>query len=123
MPPISAPLTETIKADICVIGAGLAGLTTALEAQRRGLEVVVLEAERVGAVEHLFTHRRLELEVFRARIAPSGRVRRSDYIAHRWVAPDALLDLAHAGATRKALTLLGVTGETSARAARRRDER
>ena len=33
------------------------------------------------------------------------------------------LDLAHAGATRKALSLLGVTGETSARAARRRDER
>ncbi len=48
LPPISAPLRQTVKADICVIGAGLAGLTTALEAQRRGLEVVVLEAERVG---------------------------------------------------------------------------
>ncbi|MCP5083416.1 MAG: FAD-binding oxidoreductase [Alphaproteobacteria bacterium] len=46
--PATGPLTATIKADICVIGAGLAGLTTALEAQRRGLEVVVLEAERVG---------------------------------------------------------------------------
>ena len=86
-----------------------------------GLEL--LDAERVGAVEHLFTHRRLELEVFRARIEPGGRVRRSGFIAHKWVAPGALLDLAHAGPTRKALSLLGVTQETSARAARKRDER
>lgn len=48
IPAASNPLRATVKADICVIGAGLAGLTTALEAQRRGQEVVVLEAERVG---------------------------------------------------------------------------
>lgn len=46
--PATGPLTKPLKADICVIGAGLAGLTTALEAQRRGLEVVVLEAQRAG---------------------------------------------------------------------------
>ncbi len=37
-----------MQADLCVIGGGFAGLTCALEAQRRGLEVVVLEAERAG---------------------------------------------------------------------------
>ncbi len=46
--PASGPLKAQVSADICVIGAGFAGLTCALEAQRRGLEVVVLEAERVG---------------------------------------------------------------------------
>ena len=35
-------------ADICVIGAGLAGLTTALELCRRGRNVTLLEAKRVA---------------------------------------------------------------------------
>lgn len=83
-----------------------------------GLEI--LEAESVGQVEHLFTHRRLTLEVFRCRLAPGGRVKRDGWIAHRWVAPVALLDLAHAGSTRKALKLLGVTEEMSARAAQKK---
>jgi glycine/D-amino acid oxidase-like deaminating enzyme len=34
--------------DVCVIGGGLAGLTTALEVARRGWSVAVLEAGRVG---------------------------------------------------------------------------
>jgi A/G-specific adenine glycosylase len=86
------------------------------------LEVVGLEihdAQPVGHVEHLFTHRKLQLEVFRCRAAPRARVRRSGFEAHRWVRPEALLDLAHAGPTRKAMTLLGVTDEESARSARR----
>ena len=72
------------------------------------------------ASQHLFTHRKLSLEVFRARLSPGGRVKRSGYTAHKWVAPEAALELAHAGPMRKAMTLLGVTDETSARAARKR---
>ncbi len=41
-------LTRAIEADVCVIGGGLAGLTVALELQRRGRETVLLEANRVG---------------------------------------------------------------------------
>jgi A/G-specific adenine glycosylase len=85
-----------------------------------GLEL--LDAEPVGAIEHLFTHRRLQLEVFRGRVAPGARVRRREFVAHRWIAPDAFLDLAHAGPTRKAMTLLGVTDQDSAREARRRSK-
>lgn len=82
-----------------------------------GLEVRGLAS--VGHVEHLFTHRRLVLEVFRTKALPAARVRRQGYTAHRWVEAASLLDLAHAGVTRKALALLGHCDETSARAARR----
>ena len=82
-----------------------------------GLEVQ--EFESVGRIEHVFTHRRLELEVFRCRAHKGERVRLDQLPAHRWIRPDKLLDLAHAGSTRKAMTLLGVTDEPSARAAGR----
>lgn len=83
-----------------------------------GLEV--RELTHAGRVEHLFTHRALCLEVFHARALPGARVRLSGYTAHRWLAPDELLALAHAGPTRKALVLLGLCEEGSARAAGRR---
>lgn len=41
-------LASTETADVCVIGGGLAGLSTALELVERGLSVVLLEGERVG---------------------------------------------------------------------------
>jgi gamma-glutamylputrescine oxidase len=41
-------LRDEISADVCVIGAGYTGLSTALALRREGLEVVVLEAEIVG---------------------------------------------------------------------------
>ena len=82
-----------------------------------GLEI--RDVQSVGQIEHLFTHRRLELDVFRCRADKGGRVRRVELQAHRWIRPIALLDLAHAGPTRKALTLFGVTNESSARAAGR----
>src|SRR4051794_7602873 len=42
------PLHATTEADVCVIGGGLAGLTTLLELQRRGRRVVLLEANRLA---------------------------------------------------------------------------
>jgi glycine/D-amino acid oxidase-like deaminating enzyme len=43
-----ARLTFDLDVDLCVIGAGLAGLSVALEAAQHGLSVAVLEAGRVG---------------------------------------------------------------------------
>jgi gamma-glutamylputrescine oxidase len=50
MVPTSArgPLTFDLDVDVCVIGAGLAGLTTAREIARRGWSVVVLESRRIA---------------------------------------------------------------------------
>lgn len=42
-------LTERVRADVCIIGAGYTGLSAALELGARGYRVVVLEAYRVGA--------------------------------------------------------------------------
>ncbi|MFO0689374.1 MAG: A/G-specific adenine glycosylase [Myxococcota bacterium] len=82
-----------------------------------GLEL--RELEPVGRIEHVFTHRRLALELFRARAQPGMRVALRDYTAHRWVDAEGLLALAHAGSTRKALRLLGLCDEESARRAQR----
>ena len=42
------PLTFNMDVDVCVIGGGLAGLTLALEAAKKGASVVVLEGRRIG---------------------------------------------------------------------------
>ena len=77
------------------------------------------DTQSVGHIEHVFTHRKLDLEIFRARSDKGQRVARSGYTAHRWIRPNAILELAHAGTTRKAMKLLGVTDESSARNAGR----
>ena len=41
-------LSFDLDVDICVVGAGLAGLTVALEASRLGASVAVLEGRHVG---------------------------------------------------------------------------
>lgn len=43
------PLQGEVTADVVVVGGGLAGLSAALEMARRGLSVVLLEADRIGA--------------------------------------------------------------------------
>lgn len=42
------PLSGPATADVCVIGGGLAGLTTALACQQRGLKTVLLEGSRIA---------------------------------------------------------------------------
>jgi gamma-glutamylputrescine oxidase len=42
-------LQDTVNADVCVVGAGLAGCSTALHLARRGYRVVAVEADQVGA--------------------------------------------------------------------------
>ena len=46
--PVYPPLEEDVRADICVIGAGLTGLFTAYNLARAGLSVVVLDDGPVG---------------------------------------------------------------------------
>jgi len=41
-------LRGIVKADVCIIGGGLAGLTTALELSRRSKKVILLEAKRLA---------------------------------------------------------------------------
>jgi A/G-specific adenine glycosylase len=81
------------------------GLVRSLR-ERVGLSVSA--PEYVGALEHVFSHRRLRLHVFRSG-PPRGRTRLSGFDAHRWVAPDAIAELPHAALTRKALALLART--------------
>ncbi|MDD7911421.1 FAD-binding oxidoreductase [Pseudovibrio exalbescens] len=42
------PLADDIRCDVCVVGAGYMGLSTALHLRARGYDVVVLDAHRIG---------------------------------------------------------------------------
>lgn len=46
--PARAALTQNIDVDVCIIGGGLAGLTTAYETARRGWSVAVLEGDELA---------------------------------------------------------------------------
>lgn len=46
--PDTRPLEESQSADVCVVGGGYTGLTTAIELSRRGMKVVLLEAQEAG---------------------------------------------------------------------------
>jgi A/G-specific adenine glycosylase len=92
------------------------------EALEEGARRCVLEAvglhvgsiECVGAIEHVFTHRRLELHVVRCS-EPTGRVRRRGFVEHRWLPSAAIAALPHGGPTRKALAVLGEADASSHR--------
>jgi glycine/D-amino acid oxidase-like deaminating enzyme len=47
--PARPPLTGDLDVDVCIIGGGLAGLTTAREVARSGWSVALLEAGRIAA--------------------------------------------------------------------------
>ncbi len=46
--PNTETLTDRVQADVCIVGAGYAGLTTALELVKAGAKVVLLEREEAG---------------------------------------------------------------------------
>lgn len=46
--PLTVPLEGRAIADVCIVGAGYTGLTTALELARQGVKVVLLEAQEAG---------------------------------------------------------------------------
>lgn len=46
--PDHSPLQAATQADVCIIGGGLAGLSTAHECQQRGLKVALLETHRIA---------------------------------------------------------------------------
>ena len=46
--PFSPPLSFDVTTDICIVGAGIAGLTTAYFLLKEGKDVVVIDRERVG---------------------------------------------------------------------------
>ncbi len=46
--PAHATLADSQQVDVCVIGGGLAGISTATECGRRGLKVAVLEQHRIA---------------------------------------------------------------------------
>ena len=43
-----SPLKDDLSCDVCVIGGGFTGLSTAIRLKERGFSVVLLEARRVG---------------------------------------------------------------------------
>jgi len=47
--PTAVPLTEAVRADVAVIGAGILGCTASLRLAERGASVVVLEATDIGS--------------------------------------------------------------------------
>jgi glycine/D-amino acid oxidase-like deaminating enzyme len=49
--PAYPTLTQNLSCDVAIVGAGIAGLTTAYLLSREGLSVVVLESDEVGSGE------------------------------------------------------------------------
>jgi A/G-specific adenine glycosylase len=79
-----------------------AGLSRALR-ERVGLEIS--RASEIGTVEHVFTHRKLTLHVYRANTS-TQRIRLDGFEAHKWLSTRAISALPHASVTAKALDLL-----------------
>ena len=95
-------LWELPGGDVGLRESGASVLQAVLR-ERMGLEV--RGVEEIGSVRHVFTHRSLRLDVFRAEARP-GRVRRAGYDAHRWLSEGALGGLPMSAVARKALDLL-----------------
>ncbi|MFD2244675.1 FAD-dependent oxidoreductase [Pontibacter ruber] len=49
--PVTNPLRENITCDVCVVGAGMAGISTAYQLAKEGKRVVVVEAKKIAGGE------------------------------------------------------------------------
>jgi A/G-specific adenine glycosylase len=85
-------------------GAEPRGVLRQAIAVHTGLDAAQLEA--AGEVEHIFTHRRMRLHVFRCNEV-RGRVRLDGYEESRWLRASEVDELAQATLTRKARAALG----------------
>ena len=47
-PPALPALAGEARCDVCIVGGGYTGLSSAIHLRRRGFSVVLLEAERIG---------------------------------------------------------------------------
>src|ERR671918_607165 len=63
LPDRFGPLMTDARADVCVVGAGIAGLTTAYLLAREGLSVVVLDDGRPGCGQTGVTTAHLAYEI------------------------------------------------------------
>ncbi|HQU57396.1 MAG TPA: FAD-dependent oxidoreductase, partial [Chitinophagaceae bacterium] len=76
--PLQAPLTKDIKADIVIVGAGVAGLAAAYYFRNKGLQVVILEKNICGgsssgkSAGFLTPDSELELSQLIRRFGPTG---------------------------------------------------
>jgi glycine/D-amino acid oxidase-like deaminating enzyme/nitrite reductase/ring-hydroxylating ferredoxin subunit len=62
-PLTTSPLQKHSRADVCVIGAGIAGLTTAYQLAREGCSVIVIDAVAVGGGQTAVTTAHLSTEI------------------------------------------------------------
>ena len=73
-------LDKNIDADVCIVGAGIAGMTTAYLLAREGKSVVILDKSQIGSGETAHTYR-TSFKCHRCRLSrnrtPSRRKRRS----------------------------------------------
>ena len=94
--PSQSPLKENIRTDICIIGAGISGLTTAFLLGREGRSVVVLDDGAIGGgmtgrttahLSNAYDDRYLEIERLHgaegARLTAESHTAAIDKIAER----------------------------------------
>ena len=80
--PARPRLSSDIKADVAVIGGGMAGILIAYQLMRRGLEVVVLESGRIGSGQTSGTTAKITAQhghVYARLIEQCGRERAEQY--------------------------------------------